>query len=91
MLQRMLGHASAALTVDRYGHLFPGQAQSVAERLDEKARLATPAGSPADLAGSATAALASLTSTPPLTSISVVVGTGIDPVTSRFSGARSTN
>jgi len=42
VLQRMLGHASAALTLDRYGHLFPGQAQSVADRLDEIARLATP-------------------------------------------------
>jgi integrase len=47
VLQRMLGHASAAVTLDRYGHLFPGQAQSVAERLDEKARVATPADSPA--------------------------------------------
>ena len=28
---------------------------------------------------------------PPLTSTFVVVGTGVDPVTSRFSGARSTN
>lgn len=42
VLQRMLGHASAALTLDRYGHLLPGQAQSVADRLDEMARLATP-------------------------------------------------
>ena len=42
VLQRMLGHASAALTLDRYGHLLPGQAQSVAERLDEMARSATP-------------------------------------------------
>jgi integrase len=42
VLQRMLGHASAALTLDRYGHLLPGQAQSVAERLDEMARRATP-------------------------------------------------
>ena len=25
VLQRMLGHASAALTLDRYGHLLPGQ------------------------------------------------------------------
>jgi integrase len=41
VLQGMLGHASAALTLDRYGHLFPGQAQSVAERLDEMARRAT--------------------------------------------------
>jgi integrase len=42
VLQPMLGHASAALTLDRYGHLFPGQAQSVADRLDESARHATP-------------------------------------------------
>ena len=40
VLQRMLGHASAALTLDRYGHLLPGQAQSVADRLDEMARQA---------------------------------------------------
>lgn len=40
VLQRMLGHASAALTLDRYGHLMPGQAESVAERLDEMARAA---------------------------------------------------
>lgn len=29
-------------TLDRYGHLLPGQAQSVTERLDEMARLARP-------------------------------------------------
>lgn len=40
VLQRMLGHASAALTLDRYGHLMPGQAESVADRLDEMARAA---------------------------------------------------
>jgi hypothetical protein len=33
----MLGHASAALTLDRYGHLMPGQAHTVADRLDEMA------------------------------------------------------
>jgi integrase len=42
VLQGMLGHASAALTLDRCGHLFPGQAQSVADRLDEMARSAKP-------------------------------------------------
>lgn len=41
-LQRMLGHASAALTLDRYGHLLPGQARSVADSLDEMARAAVP-------------------------------------------------
>lgn len=34
VLQRMLGHASAAMTLDRYGHLMPGQAEAVADRLD---------------------------------------------------------
>jgi integrase len=54
VLQRMLGHASAALTLDRYGHLMPGQAESVAERLDALARAAEPA---------PTAAVASIRST----------------------------
>lgn len=36
----MLGHASAAITLDRYGHLLPGQTESVAERLDQMARTA---------------------------------------------------
>lgn len=40
VLQRMLGHSSAALTLDRYGHLMPGQAEAVASRLDEHARAA---------------------------------------------------
>jgi integrase len=43
ILQRMLGHASAAPTLDRYGHLLPGQAESVADRLDVLARAAEPA------------------------------------------------
>jgi hypothetical protein len=42
VLQRVMGHASAALTLDRYGHLMPGQARSVADRLDEMARRARP-------------------------------------------------
>ena len=42
VLQGMLGYASPALTLDRYGHLLPGQAQSVADRLDEMARKANP-------------------------------------------------
>jgi len=57
VLQRMLGHASAAITPDRYGHLMPGQAESVAERLDQMARAAgtTPLASvqPLERAGTA--------------------------------------
>ncbi|MDY6810910.1 MAG: site-specific integrase, partial [Actinomycetota bacterium] len=33
-LQRMLGHSSAALTLDRYGHLYDDDLALVAERLD---------------------------------------------------------
>jgi hypothetical protein len=36
----MLGHASAVMTLDRYGHLMPGRAQDVADRLDAFARSA---------------------------------------------------
>ncbi|MGH3364056.1 MAG: hypothetical protein ACRDOW_04940 [Nocardioidaceae bacterium] len=36
----MLGHASATLTLDRYGHLFPDELDAVAARLDESARQA---------------------------------------------------
>ena len=40
VVQSMLGHASAAMTLDRYGHLLPSAAADVAERLDEMARTA---------------------------------------------------
>ena len=40
VLQSMLGHASAVMTLDRYGHLMPGRAQDVADRLDALARAA---------------------------------------------------
>ncbi len=33
-VQAMLGHASAAMTLDRYGHLFDDELDAVAERLD---------------------------------------------------------
>lgn len=41
MLQTMVGHASAVMTLDRYGHLMPGRAQVVADPLDVLARAAT--------------------------------------------------
>ena len=34
----MLGHASATLMLDRYGHLFPDELDAVALRLDEAVR-----------------------------------------------------
>jgi integrase len=34
-VQKMLGHASAAMTLDIYGHLFGGELDAVAARLDE--------------------------------------------------------
>jgi len=36
-VQAMLGHASATLTLDRYGHLFGDELDAVADRLDEAA------------------------------------------------------
>jgi hypothetical protein len=34
VVQKMLGHKSATLTLDRYGHLYPDELQGVADRLD---------------------------------------------------------
>jgi hypothetical protein len=34
-VQSMLGHASAAMTLDRYSHLFDDALDAVADRLDE--------------------------------------------------------
>jgi integrase len=45
-IQRMLGHASAALTLDRYADLFDDDLDAVADRLDGLARAAR--GLPAD-------------------------------------------
>lgn len=39
-VQRMLGHASATLTLDRDGHLFPDELDAAAARRDEAARQA---------------------------------------------------
>jgi len=36
-VQAMLGHASATLTLDRYGHLFPDELDAVADRLHDAA------------------------------------------------------
>lgn len=38
VVQQMLGHKSATLTLDLYGHLFPDQLDDVADRLDAAAR-----------------------------------------------------
>lgn len=38
VVQRMLGHASAALTLDRYGHLFDNDLDAVGEALEELRR-----------------------------------------------------
>ncbi len=37
VVQRLLGHKSATLTLDRYGHLFPDDLDAVAEALNESA------------------------------------------------------
>ncbi len=37
VLQRLMGHKTATLTLDRYGHLFPDDLDAVADALDESA------------------------------------------------------
>ena len=34
-VQAQLGHASATVTLDRYGHLFPDELQRLADRLQD--------------------------------------------------------
>ncbi|MBB3083285.1 tyrosine-type recombinase/integrase [Geodermatophilus sabuli] len=49
-VQSMLGHASAAMTLDRYSHLFDDQLESVADRLNEaRQRSAVPPLCPQDV------------------------------------------
>ena len=38
VVQQMLGHKSATMTLELYGHLFPGQLDKVADRMDVAAR-----------------------------------------------------
>jgi hypothetical protein len=40
VVQQMLGHATASMTLDLYGHLFPDQLDDVADRLDVIGRAA---------------------------------------------------
>lgn len=42
-VQRMLGHASAAMTLDVYAGLFPDSLDGVADRMDAVARAAAAA------------------------------------------------
>lgn len=34
-VQKHMGHATAAITLDTYGHLFPDELEALAERMDE--------------------------------------------------------
>ena len=40
VVQQMLGHKSATMSLDLYGHLFPDQLDDVADRLDVIGRAA---------------------------------------------------
>ena len=42
-VQRMLGHSSVQITMDRYTHLFPERQEALAERMDAAFREAVPA------------------------------------------------
>lgn len=38
VIQRMLGHKTASITLDRYGHLYTDDLEALADRLNEKYR-----------------------------------------------------
>jgi integrase len=40
VVQKLLGHKTAVLTLDRYGHLFPDDLDSVADAFDDAAQTA---------------------------------------------------
>lgn len=40
VIQRMLGHMTASVTLDRYGHLYTEDLEDLADRLDERFRSA---------------------------------------------------
>jgi hypothetical protein len=40
VLQEIMGHASIATTLDLYGHLYPGDMDRYAERLDDAGGMA---------------------------------------------------
>jgi hypothetical protein len=42
VVQQVLGHKSATMTLDRYGHLFDDRLDEVADALDRAARASTP-------------------------------------------------
>ena len=43
MLQEIMGHASITTTLDLYGHLYPGEMDRYADRLNEAAGMSDPA------------------------------------------------
>jgi integrase len=43
MLQEIMGHASITTTLDLYGHLYPGDMDRYADRLDSAAEITDPA------------------------------------------------
>jgi len=43
MLQEIIGHASITTTLDLYGHLYPGEMDRYADRLNDAAGMSDPA------------------------------------------------
>ncbi len=86
----MLGHASAAMTLDVYADLFDDDLDSVATVLDQKAqpRVWAKCGQTPD---SRFGFIARIAKSPGIPGLSMVAPTGVDPVTFRFSVERSTN
>lgn len=54
VVQQMLGHKSATMTLDLYGHLFADQLDEVADRMDVAARISQQSRAAASWTDSAT-------------------------------------
>ena len=90
VVQRILGHASAAMTMDLYGHLIDQNLWDAAKRIDEVSRNGGTTGARAGNAASVTAS--STTDKGPLTSgFGSEPVTGVEPATSSLQVRRSTN
>jgi integrase len=90
VVQRILGHASAAMTMDLYGHLIDQNLWDAAKRIDEVSQSGGTAGARAGI--SLSPASTSTTGKPPLTSnYAAEPVTGVEPATSSLQVRRSTN
>jgi integrase len=90
-VQKMLGHKSATLTLDRYGHLYADELQGVADRLDSLHAAAADFSECAQNVPTRLRVVRQLPGSGPLTCGYVVEPRGIEPLTPALQRQCSTN